>query len=232
MPFRKRKTTTKKRRVFRRRGARRKAPGVSRSVIRNISMSSIPDRLYTRMGYSMSTTLTSTLSPAYNIFRLNSLYDPDYTGAGGQPLARDQWANFYNRYLVYGVSYKVTFINTSTSEQVYCWVVPKNVTAVSTSAQVLFEKPYAKNRILGVESGKSIGTIKGYASAAKALGYTKQQYQSEKANSSEFNSNPASEGFLHVYSQAADETTSVTVRIRVVLTYYVCLSERLSLAPS
>lgn len=33
-------------------------------------------------------------------FRANSIFDPDYSGAGHQPLSHDQWALFYNHYVV------------------------------------------------------------------------------------------------------------------------------------
>lgn len=45
------------------------------------------------------------------MFRLNSLYDPNYTATSGsadhQPRGRDQWAALYNRYCVVGAKVKV-----------------------------------------------------------------------------------------------------------------------------
>jgi hypothetical protein len=35
-------------------------------------------------------------------FRANSIYDPNLTGAGHQPLGHDQWQTFYDRYTVIG----------------------------------------------------------------------------------------------------------------------------------
>lgn len=37
---------------------------------------------------------------ALNQFKINSIYDPDLTGAGNQPLGRDTWAAMYNYYKV------------------------------------------------------------------------------------------------------------------------------------
>lgn len=49
------------------------------------------------------------------VFRANSLYDPDFTGVGTQPLLRDQWANIYQNYIVVGSKIVATFATQSTS---------------------------------------------------------------------------------------------------------------------
>lgn len=43
-----------------------------------------------------------------HVFRLNSLYDPDYTGAGHQPYGYDQMSTFWTDYRVVGVRWKLT----------------------------------------------------------------------------------------------------------------------------
>ena len=43
------------------------------------------------------------------LYSCNSIYDPDYTGVGHQPLGRDQFADFYDRYVVLGSKITVTF---------------------------------------------------------------------------------------------------------------------------
>lgn len=35
-------------------------------------------------------------------FRANSIFDPDFTGLGHAPIGSDQWAQFYNHYVVLG----------------------------------------------------------------------------------------------------------------------------------
>lgn len=42
------------------------------------------------------------------VFRANSVYDPDYTGVGGQPYGHDQWASIYSAYCVVRSRIKIT----------------------------------------------------------------------------------------------------------------------------
>jgi len=46
--------------------------------------------------------------PVEYIFRGNSLYDPDYTGVGGQPYGHDQWSTIYASYIVLRSRIRVT----------------------------------------------------------------------------------------------------------------------------
>lgn len=48
-------------------------------------------------------------------YRANSIFDPDQSGVGHQPMGRDLWAQVYNHYLVIGARCKATFITTGTS---------------------------------------------------------------------------------------------------------------------
>lgn len=47
------------------------------------------------------------------VFNVNSVYDPDSTGTGHQPRGYDQYAGFYNAYIVRGFSYNIMFRATS-----------------------------------------------------------------------------------------------------------------------
>ena len=59
----------------------------------------------------------------------NSIYDPDVTATGHQPMLRDLWASQYDYYAVLACRYKFTFFNSSKD--------PITWTAVGTSAQAV-----------------------------------------------------------------------------------------------
>lgn len=50
------------------------------------------------------------------LFRTNSIYDPDQSGIGHQPMGHDQYENFYNRYIVLGSKITCTFKTTEQAD--------------------------------------------------------------------------------------------------------------------
>lgn len=70
-----------------------------------------PDRLRTKLQYCDVIQLAASAgSPALYQFRMASLYDPDYTGAGHQPQWYDQLSAVYSFYKVVGSKITATFI--------------------------------------------------------------------------------------------------------------------------
>lgn len=53
---------------------------------------------------------SSTNTAITNAFRMNGIFDPDLTGAGHQPMWRDNYANIYQNYRVISSTIKVTFL--------------------------------------------------------------------------------------------------------------------------
>ncbi len=66
-------------------------------------------------------------SSAAQIFRADSIFDPDTTGTGHQPLMRDLWASQYDYYTVLACHYQIKLYNATAD--------PVTYTAVGTSAQ-------------------------------------------------------------------------------------------------
>lgn len=70
-----------------------------------------PTTLFTKMRYSQQlivyTDNLTNRTGSENAFRLGSLYDPDFTGTGHQPLGFDQLAAIYRIYRVYKVDINV-----------------------------------------------------------------------------------------------------------------------------
>jgi len=61
---------------------------------------------------------------ASQTFRANDMYDPDYTGAGGQPLGFDQMMQWYRHFAVIGSKITVTAgTSTTTSTNITAWGV-------------------------------------------------------------------------------------------------------------
>ena len=83
-----------------------------------------------RLTYTDALNLTVVGNGGYALytFRTNSIYDPDYTGTGHQPLMRDLWASQYDYYTVLACHYHIELYNCSGRD-------PITYTAVGSSAQ-------------------------------------------------------------------------------------------------
>lgn len=96
---------------------------------------------------------------AVHRYRVNSLYDPDYTGVGSQPMYRDQMAELYNNYVVDGSRIKVTLLPvTSLGENVDLRDIPvlavtkDDDTTTPTTMQAIMEQGTVNQRYRVVKS--------------------------------------------------------------------------------
>lgn len=91
------KKTNGKRRNYRRRGTR-----ASRVNLMGYA-SGMPMVRRTKHRYVANISITSSTGLlSFNLFRANSLFDPEYTNIGHQPMGFDQMAALYNHYCVIG----------------------------------------------------------------------------------------------------------------------------------
>lgn len=227
MPYKKRKT-------FRRKPVRRakRKTGPTTGYVVSRQPKPIPDRMFLKMAYSDCITINSTVTPGAFLFR-SSLFDPQYNVGGHQPFGFDQWVQFYKSYTVYGIGYDIECINTGTSLQAEVAVVAKNTALLTTSMNTIYEKPFHRTAVLGVEgSGKNVRRLKGYISVAQQHGVNKSKIKFDDEFSSLMTTNPLKQAYLHIYSQAIDGTTSLNVIYRVKLTYFTQLFNRIALGGS
>lgn len=89
------------------------------SVPRMLSLGpTYPNGLIAKHKYTMNKTINATYvnsdipGTALQSFRTASLFDPDRTGVGHQPLFFDEMAAIYNQYRVLGAKCRVRFVNT------------------------------------------------------------------------------------------------------------------------
>jgi len=71
-----------------------------------------PAKIRVRMRYSEVVAIDATVGfPGHYLFLANSIYDPNYSGTGHQPMGRDTYATLYNHYRV--ASSKITVTPTT-----------------------------------------------------------------------------------------------------------------------
>jgi hypothetical protein len=132
--------------------------------------------------YTQLFTLTNLTTVASNqVMRLNSLFDPDVTGAGTQPYLFDQMVDKYNRYRVTHTRWKVKF-SSSTLSIYYC-IVPSNgsLPAAVVDAATFTAATMIPFSVSGLISGPSArgAVVKGSKQLHVLNGCSKVEYMTD-----------------------------------------------------
>lgn len=102
-------------------------------LARNQKDAGVKPYTYATLVYPFAFTSSSmTGGDWYWQFRLNSLFDPDFTGGGSQPTTFDQWMTLYDRYRVLATTAEVDIVEVSNPQQAICAAGSPSVDAVPT----------------------------------------------------------------------------------------------------
>lgn len=222
-----------KKRNLKKKVIRKKSRGFNPSAMTS-SMSPIPDKFFTKLRYSVLTSIsyTASSSPGVIQYRLNSLFAP-FAAESHQPLGFDEFAELYRRYRVHGCKYTIIVNNRETAYQVETCMQIRPNTTQHTVMNTVFESPYTNKRILGVEgSGKAIGVFKGFIPITRASGVSKDRLKSDTDFQALITASPAEVPTLNIYMQNNTTNQNAEVALRVTLDYYSEFFERKILTAS
>lgn len=242
--FRSKKSTSKRaprrtKRTFRRKRPirRRKTRGAFSQFV---SASPFPTYYRCKMFYSH---VLTALAPqavtgffgAEHIFRLNSLYDPDFAGVGGQPYGFDQMAALYRRYKVTGVRIDISIYNPNEDGVIVgALLQPPEGTATLTgkSMEDIGDLPMCTYRVLH-NTGNQRARIIQYMPMHKLAGLSPLQF---KANAGDFVSlvttNPALYPYIRIAVGSIIGSTTASCQIHCKFTFYSTFYERIQQASS
>jgi len=188
----------------------------------------VGQRMRTTLRYSETYQRTGLAVYDYQ-FRLNSLFDPNYTGGGHQPKGFDQLAAFYQRYRVYNVRWEVLQWSTNSAMASHLVVVPTNSSTSYTDASDAIEATYAKHTITYMYQPKKLAGVVGLAALN---GKTHVAYASDDTTQALVSTNPSEVLNLHVFSEALDGSTTLVLYQTVTLLYDVEFSDPVQLGQS
>lgn len=196
----------------------------------------LPDIMYTRFVYAEKQVLhIPDLNYRYQyMYRMNSLYDPNYSGGGNQPFLRDQLLGTNGNQSALYTRYKITHCKIETvwmpfnsnSVPMYCYVIPMSSGQLATGIPNLFyqvaELPFCKKELLGTYSGgDSQKRIDHYMSIAKIDGVTKQQFDGDDDQyAADGGANPNTSPGWVIAFESADGSSTGAVYIDIKITYY------------
>lgn len=113
-----------------------------------------PDRILTKLRYAEVYNLTSTVgSIGKQLMRWNSMFDPDQTGTGHQPLYRDTYASIYDQYAVVRARARIRFDNPNAAIPFVVGCVTDDDSTTSTTWQTLIEQSHGVSDSLTCLSG-------------------------------------------------------------------------------
>lgn len=116
-----------------------------------------PPTLAAKLKYVETLAFSSALGAVQsNVFRANSLFDPNETGVGHQPMYFDQFAAIYNRYVVRKARMKVTFNVVTETAATSCFtvgVIGQSNSSIDTLPTTNMEDNHSKYAIMNGRNG-------------------------------------------------------------------------------
>lgn len=216
------------RRIVRKKRAQRKAVIPRNGVTVG---SGFPKKMCITLTYYDSQTLTSTAGAVTNYqFSCNSIYDPNTTGTGHQPLYRDQMAAIYNHYTVIGSRCQYSVMGTATNNLpgALCAFINDDTTTLEASPFLNAERPRARLSLLGAGGDHAIrGTLNW--SAKKAFG---KGVLSNTELATPVGQNPGESEYFSFQYRTVDFSTTTSVHLIVKITYIVVFNELQDIASS
>lgn len=226
MPGQKRKATSMVKKAAKR--SRRKA--ARKQVVRNSNRlvrmgQGFPKRIVMTHKYDEIVTMSSTTTVGRYYWSCNSMYDPNATSTGHQPMYYDQLSTLYNHYVVIGSKCVIKFFPSGslTNTILVGGVINDGTVAIASSTwNQIVEQSQAKRGYLlpGCDRPTTL-TLKW--SGRKQWG---KGFSSDPNMRGTISSNPTEQQYFDFYCLAADGSSSVSVRAEVHITY-ICLWKEL-----
>lgn len=157
-----------------------------------------------------------------HVFRANSIFDPDFTGVGHQPMGHDTWATLYEHYTVVGAKITCTFYSTTTGAgtgNANAGVAIRDESAVEVNPQVAIENGRMAYRPIGTQDGsRAITKITKKWSRKKWFKGPRVMPQGAF-----FGNNPTEVAYFHINIMPAISSQNIAPIYVSVVVDYICL---------
>jgi hypothetical protein len=181
----------------------------------------------------------ATLSAAFGTeqsYRLNSLYDPDFTGTGHQPYGFDQITPWYFKYLVDAVEINLRFSDPQ-GDGLYVGMFLKNFddtnTLTGASISSATERPNVLLKPLN-NTGSQVVTFNKLIKLHELMGLTRQQYENAwNQTGASVTTNPSFVPYLSfAIADANASSPALTCKVTIELKFHCTFWERGNAATS
>jgi len=176
----------------------------------------------TKLIYFQSQRFNNTATPAVaamQVFRANSLFDPDLSGGGHQPLGRDTMASLYDEYFVWKCKITVTFVNYSNAIAPICGININNDATVRSAGDYI-ENQNTKYLVLAKDdAGPCTGTLSYWVDM---IDFTGKQLSDL---SSAMSTTPSEQVYFSIFGIDTLGTTAIDVNVITRIEYYATFTE-------
>lgn len=225
--YAKKKRAYKKKRTYRKRRANPRKP-----------LSGFPSKKLVKLRYTDQTITVDAPIGGHgsHVFRANSVFDPDYTSLGHQPMGFDQWANIYTRYTVVGAKMTVRYTPIAASNNVPGYMgttlgtTADPLAGFSSINNILESKLTGKYMVVGSiyspaisSRGDGYPAVSRYFSAKKFFG--KVNVQDGNSTSALVTTNPSDTAYFSVWVASIDANNPASVSMTVSIDYIVLFHE-------
>lgn len=153
-----------------------------------------------------------------HVLNLASIFDPDYTSTGHQPIGHDQWATYYTNYRVDSAIVKATFTHGATGETIPLLVginMDLDATLHSNVVNTMMEHQRGKYQKLLLPNSREKAILRGKYQLSK---FRKKKDIKDDDHIAAFGANPTKPAYLHLWAggfngNAATEDISVQFEI-------------------
>lgn len=154
-------------------------------------------------------------SVAANVFRFNSVYDPDFTGVGATAAGYGQASALYGRYRVLATKITAQFVNTG-SAPLTCFMVVNPVTTVGINIVSILQQRHVWSKSIAASTGN--GTISHTIGGpvARFYGVPARQVRDEDDFAAVTGANPNNGVFCHIGAYADGAAAGAfTLHVRI-----------------
>lgn len=163
----------------------------------------VTERVFTRFSYVDCLTVDPVTGLVSQLNFVTSLYDPDDTNLGHQPLWRDQFAAMYSKYRVWGMKYSITIMQTASSAATHIAIMHRGAgTSIGSAMVHEMERTNCRHRLLlgWLDGAKS---VKGYLNCPKINGMSKGEYAGDEDFEAAMGNNPSKKSSLSILYEGA-----------------------------
>lgn len=183
----------------------------------------LPKQMFAKLRWTTNYSANVAASSSANRdFRLNSLYDPDYTSTGEQPYYFDQYSAMFARYRVYGVKVNIlSSCSANTTDLFHPTLILTSYCDVAPSWSTALDAESAKRSVRKILiPGQTSASISRYYDLRSIAGVSKLEYNSVEVFQALTTTNPSRPIFLSVTLANQSGTVSITWAFNLQLTFY------------